>query len=195
MADAYARADPTAVILLVAVELCSLHYHFGDEPEKVVANALFADGAAAVAGTAGDGPWRVAATGSCLIPNSANAMTWTIGDYGFEMTLSKQIPKRIAEDLAPWMIGWLAENGRTLAEIPSWAVHPGGPKIVDAVEMALGLHPSATAVSRRVFADYGNMSSPTVLFIMHELLESQASTPCVMLGFGPGLVAEGILII
>lgn len=193
VADAFTRADPAAVVLLVAVELCSLHYHFGDDPEKVVANALFADGAAAVVGTAGDGPWRVAATGSCLIPNSAASMTWTIGDHGFEMTLSKQIPKLIAGNLGPWMAEWLGGYGLTVAGVPSWAVHPGGPKIVDAVEAALSLHLEATSASRRVFADFGNMSSPTVLFIVHELMRSRAGRPCVMLGFGPGLVAEATL--
>ncbi|QEL13279.1 type III polyketide synthase [Limnoglobus roseus] len=194
VADAYTRADPAAVVLLVAVELCSLHYHFGDDPEKVVANALFADGAAAVVGTAGNGPWHVTATGSCLIPNSADAMTWTIGDHGFEMTLSKQVPKRIAEHLGAWMREWLSNHRLSVADIPSWAVHPGGPKIIDAVEMALGLQQGATTASRRVFTEFGNMSSPTVLFIVQDLMQSQADSPCVMLGFGPGLVAEAILI-
>lgn len=194
VADAYTTADPTAVVLLVAVELCSLHYHFGDEPEKVVANALFADGAAAMVGTAGDGPWRVAATGSCLIPKSAEAMTWTVGDHGFEMTLSKQVPKRIAESVGPWMGEWLAANGLTVGDVRSWAVHPGGPKIVEAVESALHLPSGATATSRQVFADYGNMSSPTVLFIVNELRKADAPRPCVMLGFGPGLVAEAVLV-
>jgi predicted naringenin-chalcone synthase len=194
VANAYAAADPAAVVLLVAVELCSLHYHFGDDPEKVVANALFADGAAAVVGAAGAGPWRVAATGSCLVPDSANAMTWLIGDNGFEMTLAKQVPKRIAESLGPWMTAWLGEHGLTVAEVGSWAVHPGGPKIVEAVEAALGLPRAATAASREVFATHGNMSSPTVLFIVRELIRADAPRPCVMLGFGPGLVAEAVLL-
>lgn len=193
VANAFALADPSAVILLVAVELCSLHFHFGDEPEKVVANALFADGAAAVVGTFGEGPWRVASTGSCLIPNSSDAMTWTIGDHGFEMTLAKQVPKKITESLGPWMQEWLGQNGLTIADIGSWAVHPGGPKIIDAVETALGLSPEATSLSRQIFTEYGNMSSPTVLFIVNEMMKSKRPRPCVLLGFGPGLVAEAVL--
>jgi predicted naringenin-chalcone synthase len=195
VADAYTSADPAAVVLLVAVELCSLHYHFGDDPEKVVANALFADGAAAVVGTAAAGPWRVAATGSCLIPDTADAMTWLVGDHGFEMTLAKRVPKAIASNLGPWMSGWLGRHGLTVADVGSWAVHPGGPKIVDAVEAALALPSGATAAARRVFADYGNMSSPTVLFILNELMRAAAPRPCVMLGFGPGLVAEAALVV
>jgi predicted naringenin-chalcone synthase len=196
VANAYASANATARVLLCAVELCSLHYHYGDEPEKVVANALFADGAAAVVGAGGDGTgWRIAATGSCLIPDSAEAMTWTIGDHGFEMTLSKQVPRLIAHSLREWLCEWLAANGLSVTEVGSWAIHPGGPKIVEAAEEALGLPREATAVSRGVFADYGNMSSPTVLFILDRLRRTNAPRPCVVLGFGPGLVAEAVLIV
>lgn len=194
-ANAYTSADPNAVVLMVAVELCSLHYHFGDDPEKVVANALFADGAAAVVGVNEVGPWRVAGTGSCLIPDTANAMSWIVGDHGFEMTLSKQVPKRIAADLRPWMGEWLGRHGLTVETVGSWAVHPGGPKIIDAVETALGLPAGATDVSRQVFAEYGNMSSPTVLFIVNELRKRGAARPCVLLAFGPGLTAEAALVV
>jgi predicted naringenin-chalcone synthase len=193
VATAYA-ADPAARVLLCAVELCSLHYYYGDDPEKVVANALFADGAAAVAGAAAGGVWRVAATGSCLIPDSADAMTWTIGDHGFEMTLSKQVPRLIARNVRGWLADWLGGNGLAVADVGSWAVHPGGPRIVEAVEEALGLPREATAASRAVFADYGNMSSPTVLFILDRLRLANASRPCVLLGFGPGLTAEAVLL-
>ena len=107
VANAFTAANPDARVLLCAVELCSIHYHYGDVPEKVVANALFADGAAAVVGTGtGDAEgWRVAATGSCLIPDSADAMGWTIGDHGFEMTLARKVPTLIAKNLRPWMTG------------------------------------------------------------------------------------------
>ena len=195
VADAFTSADPDAVVLMVAVELCSLHYHFGDNPEKLVANALFADGAAAVVGSAGSGNWRVQATGSWLMPNTVEAMSWTIGEHGFEMTLSKQIPGRIAESLRPWMDSWLKRHGFGVADIGSWAVHPGGPRIIDAVETALSLPRDATAASRKLFAEYGNMSSPTVLFIVNELMRSHAPRPCVMLGFGPGVVAEAALLV
>jgi predicted naringenin-chalcone synthase len=195
VANAYAAADPAARVLVCAVELCSLHYHFGDDPEKVVANALFADGAAAVAGDAAGGHgWRVAATGSCLLPDSADAMTWTIGDHGFEMTLGKQVPRLIARNLRGWMADWLGANGLSVAGVGSWAIHPGGPKILEAVEEAIGLPRSVTAVSREVFAEYGNMSSPTVLFILDRLMSAGAPRPCVLLGFGPGLVAEAVLL-
>jgi predicted naringenin-chalcone synthase len=196
VANALATADPNARILLVAVELCSLHYYIGEEPGKIVANALFADGAAALIGTGGETPepgWRVTATGSCLIPNSAKDMGWTIGDHGFEMTLSKRIPDLIQQHLRPWMDRWLGSRGRSVESIRSWAIHPGGPKIVAGAQAALGLSDADLGPSLGVLADYGNMSSPTVLFILNRLMAANAPRPCVMLGFGPGLVAEAAL--
>jgi predicted naringenin-chalcone synthase len=196
VAGAFTAAEPGARVLLCAVELCSLHYHYGWDPQKMVANALFADGAAAVVGAA-DGPpeaWRLAATGSCLVPGSAGAMTWTIGDHGFEMTLAKQVPGLIARHVRPWLEGWLARQSVALAEVGSWAVHPGGPRILAAVEEGLGLGAAALAASRAVLAEYGNMSSPTVLFILERLRREGAARPCVLLGFGPGLMAEAALV-
>jgi predicted naringenin-chalcone synthase len=197
VARAFTGAEPDARVLLCAVELCSLHYHYGWDPQKVIANALFADGAAAVVGGPTDaapvGAWRVEACGSCLIPDSAAAMTWTVSDHGFEMTLSKQVPSLIARHLRPWLEAWLARQGVALSAVGSWAVHPGGPRILEAVEESLGLAGKATEVSRQLFAACGNMSSPTVLFILDRLRAANAPRPCVALGFGPGLVAEAAL--
>lgn len=194
VARAFAASDPDAVVLVCAVELCSLHYHYGWEPPKMIANALFADGAAAVVGAApvtnATPGWRLIASGSCVFPGSADAMTWTIGDHGFEMTLSKRVPRLIAEHLRPWLSDWLRSRGVGLDAVGSWALHPGGPRILDAVEQALGLPPEAAAESRAVFAEFGNMSSPTVLFILDRLMRRRAPGPCVALGFGPGLTAE-----
>jgi predicted naringenin-chalcone synthase len=197
VARAFTGAEPAARVLLCAVELCSLHYHYGWDPQKVIANALFADGAAAVVGgpaaAAPPGAWRADACGSCLVPDSAGAMTWTVSDHGFEMTLSKQVPGLIARCLRPWLEGWLARHDIALSAIGSWAVHPGGPRILDAVEEGLGLPRAATEASRQVFAECGNMSSPTVLFILDRLRATGAPRPCVALAFGPGLVAEAAL--
>ncbi len=197
VARAYADADPDARVLLCAVELCSLHFHYGWDPKKVVANALFADGAAAVVGAndqsrKGD-HWRLTAAGSCLFPDSEHAMTWNIGDYGFEMTLSTKVPALIGKHLRPWLETWLEQNGARLDQVRSWAIHPGGPRILSAVEEPLGIDKSLTAVSRELLAECGNMSSPTVLFILDRLRRQQAPRPCVALGFGPGLVAEAAL--
>lgn len=137
--------------------------------------------------------FTLAASGSCLIPDSAADMGWAVGDHGFEMTLSRRVPGLIAQRLKPWLEAWLGDSGLSLADVRSWAVHPGGPKIVAAVEESLALPAEALAPSRGVFAAFGNMSSPTVLFILQKLREQDAPRPCVALGFGPGLVAEAAL--
>ncbi|MCA9124188.1 MAG: type III polyketide synthase [Planctomycetaceae bacterium] len=193
-----AAADPDARILLCAVELCSLHYKFQWEPDFMLGNVLFADGAAAVVvspESVGDG--RIASlrdTASCLLKDSRETITWQVGDAGFEMSLSNRVPGLILEQLRPWLSSWLESKGHSLDTIDLWAVHPGGPKILDAVEQALGLGPEALSNSRTVLNEYGNMSSPTVFFVLERFLQQREIGPCVMLGFGPGLVAEVALL-
>lgn len=196
VARGFAGSDPDACVLLAAVELCSIHYHYGSDPEQIVANALFADGAGAVVGRAtggADDAWRIAATGSVLIPDSQDAMSWRIGDNGFSMGLSPRVPDLIARHLREWIEGWLAGHGLRLEDVKSWAVHPGGPRVLTAVSRTLGLPKGALDVSKETLRDYGNMSSPTVLFILRRLRSEAAPRPCVALGFGPGLVAEAAL--
>ena len=197
VARAFADSEPDARVLVCAVELCTMHYHYGWDPQKVIANAIFADGAAAVVGVhpalGPVGVWSVTAAGSCLLPDSREAMTWTIGDHGFEMTLSKRVPSLIREHLRPWLEGWLDRRGLRIETVSSWAIHPGGPRILDAAAEALGLGEEKLVAAREVFATYGNMSSPTVLFLVENLRNRRAPLPCVALGFGPGLVAEVVL--
>jgi predicted naringenin-chalcone synthase len=199
VAKAFVDSNPAARVLVCAVEICSIHFQYGWDPEQIVANSLFADGAGAVIGGAapnGDPqPWRLAATGSCLIPESENAMTWRLGDHGFLMSLSARVPDLICSHLRGWMEGWLHENGLRLEEVASWAVHPGGPRILKAAGKALGLDRDAVAVSRDILSRCGNMSSPTILFILERLRRENARRPCVALGFGPGLVAEAMLFV
>ncbi len=193
------ESDANARVLLCAVELCSLHYHYGWDNERVVANALFSDGAAAVVGAGqqseSPGAWRIGATGSCLIPDSEDAMTWRIGDHGFDMSLSARVPQLIGTHLRDWMTSWLAESDLKLNDVKSWAVHPGGPRILGSVVNALDLEREVVDVSRKVLRDHGNMSSPTLLFILKKLREDHAELPCVALGFGPGLMAEATLFV
>lgn len=195
-ARALASTTPRGKVLLCAVELCSLHFQYAWDPDLLVGNAVFGDGAAALVGTTtlDAPPWRVVATGSCLLPESSDAMSWSISDHGFLMQLSARVPDLIKAHLRPWLESWLAGHGLRLEEIGCWDVHPGGPRILSAVEAALGLEDQATAVSREVLREYGNLSSPTVLFILQRLMERSARRPCVMLAFGPGLVAETALL-
>lgn len=197
VAQAFVESDPQACVLLCAVELCSLHYQYGWDPQQMVANSLFADGAAAMVATGewltrGE-CWRVIGCGSHLMPDSEDSMTWRIGDHGFQMTLSPQVPDLIRQHLRPWLSAWLESNGYYLNDIGSWAIHPGGPRIVRVVVDALNVPPEAASGSNEILATYGNMSSPTVLFVLQRLQQTASARPCVAMGFGPGLVVETTL--
>ncbi len=201
VARGLAASDANARILMCATELCSLHYTFFFDMERLLGNALFADGSGAVIlGQVDEHPtsnpprWRLAATGSYLFPNTADARTWSVGNHGFAMTISSRLPKLIREDLGGWLTAWLGHQDLAVGDIRSWAVHPGGPKIVEAVEAAMALTSEKTKISRDILARHGNMSSATVLFIVEALMQAGAKPPCVMLGFGPGLVAEACLL-
>ncbi|MEO0530512.1 MAG: type III polyketide synthase [Planctomycetota bacterium] len=197
VAHGLSAADSDAVVLLVSTELCGLHYAYGWDPERLVGNALFGDASAAIVGVSQAESlesdrcdWQLADTGSCLLPSSTDLMSWRMRDHGFEMTLSSKLPALIEQHLPGWLPGWLAERGVALEEIGCWAVHPGGPKVLTAVENALGLDESATVESRNVLRDHGNVSSATVLFLIERLRDARAAGPCVTLGFGPGIYAE-----
>jgi predicted naringenin-chalcone synthase len=195
VARSFVESDRRARVLVCSVELCTPHYYYPWRLDRAVANALFGDGAAAlIAGRAEvSDPWQAVANGSCLFPDSEAAMTWTIGDHGFEMTLSKNVPELIAARLRPWLATWLAGHNLHIDQIASWAIHPGGPRILAGVEATLELPPGTASVSRDILRDFGNMSSATILFIIERLRERAAPRPCVALGFGPGLNAEAIL--
>lgn len=194
VAAALAESDPDAVVLLCCVEICSVHFQYRPHNGAATANALFGDGAAAcvVAGR-GDGP-RLARFGAVLIEDSLGEMGWKIGDHGFEMSLSARVPALLRERVGAWVDGWLAGAGLSRGDVGSWAVHPGGPRIVEGVRESLGLEPGAVAASLEVLRTHGNMSSPTVLFIARRMLEAGAAMPMVGLAFGPGLGGEAFLL-
>ncbi len=202
-ADAFAATTPAAVVLVVCVELCSLHFQYGAAADSIVANSIFADGAGAVVGRSAAATncrgWRLVDQASTILPDTADQMGWTIGDHGFEMTLSAEVPGSIAGPLPGLIDELLARHGLHRADVNHWAVHPGGPRVLAAVETALGLTPERLAVSRSVLAEHGNMSSGTILFVLEQLFgggEEPNGRPrapaetCVAMAFGPGLTAE-----
>jgi predicted naringenin-chalcone synthase len=194
------RANPSALVLVCSVELATLHFAYGWQPEKLVANALFADGAAAcvVGGADHAGPepvWQLLDTTSLLLPDSRDAMTWKIGDHGFEMTLSSTLPELIGRHIRSWAEHFLQQHSLTLGDIHHWAIHPGGPRIVAAAQSALALPDTATTASYDVLSQHGNMSSATLLFLLQRLShEAREPGLCLAIGFGPGLMAEGMLL-
>jgi len=138
-------------------------------------------------------PWRMRASGAGLIPDSLDCLTWNIGDHGFAMTLSPRVPALIEQHLGPWMRTWLTTQHLQIADIQSWAIHPGGLRILSAAEKALELDPVVSRTSRDILSTFGNMSSATVLFVLQRLMAEQAPRPCVALAFGPGLSIEAAL--
>jgi predicted naringenin-chalcone synthase len=121
-------------------------------------------------------------------------MHWQIGDHGFEMGLSSRVPEAVGSQLRPWLERWLQPRGLQVADIATWAMHPGGPRILQVCGAALGLEPQQLAVSQAVLQEHGNMSSATVLFILDRLRRAAAPGPCLALAFGPGLCAEVALL-
>jgi predicted naringenin-chalcone synthase len=210
VAQSICQADGDAVVLVSSVELCSIHQQYSEDPEQIVANSLFSDGSAsaivvpyrqALAMPQVDPSWRMVSSLSLKVPDSADLMTWKIGDHGFQMTLSSQVPKRIEEELRAPLETWLGTLGVSTKEVKQWVVHPGGPRILDAVEEAMGLGSESLSASRETLANYGNMSSPTIVFIMEEILKRSESEGLprekglwLVLGFGPGLHAEAMLL-
>jgi predicted naringenin-chalcone synthase len=122
-------------------------------------------------------------------------MSWRIGNNGFLMTLSPQVPKLIRQHLAGWVDEWLGGYGMDRSRIKSWAIHPGGPRLLSSARESLGISKEETQVSEEILAGYGNMSSATMIFILREMVSRNYPLPCVSLGFGPGLTMEGALFV
>ncbi len=179
--------------LLLCAELTSLHLQPAGtraDIQQIVSHALFSDAAAAVVLTPGaDRPgYAVRDVAAVTDTTTADHMTWEVTDLGFRMGLSAQVPNVLSLHVRRLVDDLLARHGLTIAEIDGWAVHPGGPKILDVVEEHLGLPPEALAASRGVLSAYGNCSSPTVLLVL-DALRRRPRPPrtVVMLAFGPGL--------
>lgn len=185
------RSDPAARVLVVTVELSTLHLQFATELEPLLAELQFGDGAAAALVTGEPQGLELVAPFTATLPRSDQLIRWTIGDAGFEMVLSGEVPGRIAAALQDPDVRARVLGGGEPAAVDAWAVHAGGRSILDAVERGLELRPEALADSRRVLADYGNMSSSTLMFVLRDLLARQDWRSGVAIAFGPGLAAEG----
>lgn len=185
------RSDPQARVLVLCVELSTLHLQAVSEIEPLLAMLQFGDGAAAALVTAEPLGFAIGQPFATTLPDSAELIRWDVTDSGFAMHLSGEVPARIAAGLADPDFAAAATGGRAPVEIDSWAVHAGGRSILDAVEHSLGLPPAALAASRGVLADNGNMSSATLMFVLARLLAGPLIRDGVALAFGPGLAAEG----
>ena len=191
------RADPAARVLVVALELCTLHLQDSRDLEQVLSFLLFGDGAAAALVTAEPHGLRLGAFRSAAVPGTADLITWRIGDQGFDMRLSGRVPAAILDALRIEAARNQPEG--LLAGIDPrssfWAVHAGGRTVLDAVAAGLGLPAEALGHSRAVLREIGNVSSATLLFVLARMMAQsragEAAGPGMALAFGPGLSAEG----
>lgn len=199
MAQAFCRNDPRAVVLVVAVEACSLHLQATSDPDAVISASLFGDGGAAAVVSARPprGPgFELIRFADGLAPEGHSDMAWTLGDHGFEMALSRAVPRIVAEKADVALDPLLGDGEPAREEVPRWAVHPGGRGILDRLQDVLALPPEALAASRAILDRFGNMSSATVLFVLAELLREPRprGEPVVALAFGPGLSVTSALL-
>jgi len=188
------RAALRRTSLLVACELSSLHFQYTEELDQMTANLLFADGAAAMILSPEPSPVHLVDCRSVAVPQLADQMVWFAGDHGLQLRLSQDLPDTLAAHLPAAVDRFLLDNRVTRGNVDHWLVHPGGTQILDAVERSLHLSPDALRWSRGVYRRYGNMSSPTILFIMKDLFESEAGGTALAMAFGPGLTIEMVLL-
>lgn len=188
------RSEPQAKVLVVNVELCTLHLQETSDIEVILGALLFGDGCAASLVTAAPSGIALDDFHVATIPDSQDLITWRIGGTGFEMTLSGEVPNRIAKALRQEAMrnddqGIL--RGQNKEDFDLWAVHAGGRTILDAVERGLELDPNALQWSRGVLRDFGNMSSATLMFVLDRIMRcSTSGAKGLAMAFGPGLVAE-----
>lgn len=185
------RSDRTARVLVVTVELSTLHLQPATELEPLLAMLQFGDGAAAALVSSEPQGFALETPFAATLPDSADLIRWAITDQGFAMHLSGEVPARIAAALDDPSFATAATGGRPPAAIDGWAVHAGGRSILDAVERSLMLPAEALAQSRAVLAANGNMSSSTLMFVLERMMAGPPVANGVALAFGPGLAAEG----
>jgi predicted naringenin-chalcone synthase len=186
------RSEPEARVLVLNLELCSLHFQETQELEQVLSFLVFADGCAASLVSAQPEGLAIDGFLALTIPDSSHLITWRIGELGFDMFLSGQVPGEIGGALR--RLGTQVTRGKDPLTIDLWAVHPGGRSILDAVEKGMALPAEALRFSRSVLAQYGNMSSATVMFVLREIMQRvQSGQQGCAMSFGPGLTAETML--
>lgn len=193
-----------AVVLIVGLELCTLHYQKNETEDQIVANAIFADGAAAAIISAmdiGKGEHRLSLSLKNFYaefePAGRDEMAWRIGDHGFDLKLSSYVPDLIAKNIKEMMLKIFKRANLTQDQIHYYALHPGGISILEACEKALGISKDQNSISYKVLNDFGNMSSVTILFVLKEYLKQftkdDTGKKLLAYAFGPGLTMESMI--
>lgn len=196
MAARLAAADPGTRWLFVTIETCSIAIRLdSDDPAAIVATAIFGDGAAAaVVGTGGNDIAAISGAGERMWPDTLNIMGWRVEDPGLAVVFDRAIPPFVEAELAGAVDGMLADMGRNRAEIDRFCCHPGGVKVIDAIETAMELPVGTLDLERDVLNDCGNMSAPTVLFVLERLMARGLPEKVMLTAFGPGFTCAGMLL-
>ena len=203
VADMICKAEPDATVLIVCIEICTIHFQKGMDLDNLVANSIFADGAAAVIIQSKPQDehkkYLLLDTFHCdLLPQTETAMAWEIADSGFDIVLSSYVPQVINQGIEVFLQKLLNQSGLTIDNIDFFAIHPGGKKILQACESALNITPEQNQYSYNVLKQYGNMSSATVLFVLKSIWDNLTSRDhdknIFSCAFGPGLTLESMLL-
>jgi len=191
-----ALADPDSHWLFVCIETCSISIRLdSDDPAAIVATALFGDGAAAaVVSTAGEGLASIVGAGEKLWPDTLGIMGWRVEDPGLAVIFDRAIPPFVTGELAAAVDGILGQLKLTRSDIDRFCCHPGGTKVVDAIEQALELGDGTLDLERQTLREHGNMSAPTVMFVLAALIERGLPERIMMTAFGPGFTCAGLVL-
>jgi alkylresorcinol/alkylpyrone synthase len=207
----YLLGHPRHVAVLLSVELCSLTFQRQDRSTaNLVSSSLFGDGASAVVVVGAEHPAtrrrlddgrspgpRIVDTRSRLYPGTERVMGWDIGEHGFTVVLSADVPHVVREHLGHDVRGFLADHGLKVEDVAGWVSHPGGPKVIEAITETLGLPPEALALTWRSLEQVGNLSSSSVLFVLHDTMAQrrfEPGSPGLLMAMGPGFCSELVLL-
>ncbi len=202
IADSFARSEANARVLIVCVELCTIHFQPKDDTDNLLSNTIFSDGAAALLMVSDEYAQQQKLKGlfvggfySGILEEGKDLMGWNVKPFNFEMVLSAGIPSFIGNKISRFIADTSRHLNVTTEMIDRWAVHPGGRKILDQVKMQLGMKNGEMKYSYQVLKDYGNMSSPTILFILNLILgqELRYGEKIMAIGFGPGITVDTVL--
>lgn len=200
MARQFCLADENATVLVVSVELCSIHFQANSKLDNILSSTVFSDGGAGAIVSSGkpvNSYFRMDGFASSIHKKGADDMAWSIGDTGFNMILSNYIPDLLKDGMDDFLIDIMKQFNITQKEIELWAVHPGGKAILDKLESSTSIPKGTADSSRKILSKYGNMSSATILFVLKELLGQKSGNSekkTLAMSFGPGLTLESALL-
>jgi predicted naringenin-chalcone synthase len=193
LANRICDSEPNANVLILSVEICTIHFQKAYTEDNLIANALFADGAAAALVNRSNQGLRIKDFESQIFREGEQEMAWHIGDFGFEMKLSKYVPELLEKGIRKFKDG--LENRFGLSKIQQFAIHPGGQQILNKVEQVLGIGRDQNIHSHQVLQNFGNMSSASILFVLESVMQAaEIKGDLLVMGFGPGLTLETLLL-